>query len=98
MGEARALKLRYTKEAMAELQLVLGSIAESSPSGAKRVQARIQAAVNRLIEYPHSGQFTGLKTMRRVVATPYPYLVFYKVDADEVVIIGVRHAARRPID
>jgi toxin ParE1/3/4 len=27
---------------------------------------------------------------------PYPYLIFYKATADEVVIHGVRHAARRP--
>lgn len=31
--------------------------------------------------------------MRRIVAMPYPYLVFYRVVDDEVVVIGVRHAA-----
>jgi hypothetical protein len=27
---------------------------------------------------------------------PYPYLVFYEVKDDEVVIVGVRHGARDP--
>jgi hypothetical protein len=27
---------------------------------------------------------------------PHPYLFFYEVTAEEVVIIGVRHAAREP--
>ena len=35
--------------------------------------------------------------MRRIVVTPYPYLVFYRVAADEIVIHGVRHAARKPM-
>ncbi len=33
--------------------------------------------------------------LRRLVAVPYPYLVFYKVIDDEVVITGLRHGARR---
>ena len=31
-----------------------------------------------------------------IVTLPYPYLIFYEVTAEEVVIIGVRHAAREP--
>jgi hypothetical protein len=27
---------------------------------------------------------------------PYPYLIFYEATSEEVVIIGVRHAAREP--
>jgi toxin ParE1/3/4 len=34
--------------------------------------------------------------LRRVVAHPYPYLIFYTASDDEVVVHGVRHAARRP--
>lgn len=34
--------------------------------------------------------------MRRIVATPYPYLIFYEATEDEVVILGIRHAARDP--
>jgi plasmid stabilization system protein ParE len=30
--------------------------------------------------------------------TRYPYLVFYAVVADDVVILHVRHGAREPID
>ncbi len=27
---------------------------------------------------------------------PYPYAITYRVAADEIVILGVRHAARKP--
>jgi plasmid stabilization system protein ParE len=30
-----------------------------------------------------------------LVATPYPYLIFYKIDGDDIVITRIRHAARR---
>jgi plasmid stabilization system protein ParE len=31
-----------------------------------------------------------------MVASPYPYLIFYQATEDEIVIHGVRHSARRP--
>jgi toxin ParE1/3/4 len=31
-----------------------------------------------------------------VLASPYPYLIFYAATGDELVIHGVRHSARRP--
>jgi toxin ParE1/3/4 len=34
--------------------------------------------------------------MRRMMASPYPYLIFYRASGDEVVIHGVHHSARRP--
>jgi len=34
--------------------------------------------------------------LRRIVVYPYPYLIFYQILDDEIVIHGVRHAARKP--
>jgi toxin ParE1/3/4 len=31
-----------------------------------------------------------------MAAAPYPYLTFYEVAEDEVIVVGVRHGARRP--
>ena len=36
--------------------------------------------------------------MRRIPATPYPYLIFYEVSGDEIVVHAVRHSARDPSD
>lgn len=90
------MRLRFTPEAALELEQVLASIAQQSPQGAGRVQSRIKKAVDLLIEHPHSGQATSRRRLRRIVVTPYPYLIFYEARGDEVVIIGVRHAAREP--
>ena len=90
------MTLRYTPQALLELELVLGDIAERSPQGARRVQQRIQAITNLLLDHPRSGQLTSIRSMRRVVATPYPYLIFYQIIDDEIVIVGIRHGARDP--
>ena len=90
------MKLRYTLRGAAELDKVLVYIEERSPQGARYVQARIQTIVNLLLQHPHAGQLTSKGRLRRVVASPYPYLIFYHATEDEIVIHGVRHSARRP--
>jgi plasmid stabilization system protein ParE len=90
------VKLRYTLRGAAELDKVLVYIEERSPQGARHVKARIQAIINLLLQYPHAGQLTSNRRLRRVVAFPYPYLIFYHATEDELVIHGVRHSARRP--
>jgi plasmid stabilization system protein ParE len=90
------VKLRYTRRAAAELEDVLSYVKEQSPLGARRVQARIQAITDLLLQHPKVGQVTSNGRLRRMVASPYPYLIFYEVTQDDIVIHGVRHAARRP--
>jgi plasmid stabilization system protein ParE len=87
---------RYTPRALAELDEILTFIKERSPQGAQHVQARIQSITNLLIEHPKSGQAASNPNLRRIAAAPYPYLIFYKVTKEEIVIIAVRHSARNP--
>jgi plasmid stabilization system protein ParE len=91
------VRLRYTPEALAELDEVLTGIGQHSPQGALRVQARIKTMLDLLLDHPHSGQRTNLEGLRRIVVTPYPYLIFYEPSDEEVVIIGIRHSARDPV-
>ena len=90
------MKLRYTLRAAAELNEVLAYIEDRSAPGARHVRARIQAIINLLLRHPHAGQLTSNGRLRRMVVSPYPYLIFYEVTEDHIVIHGVRHAARRP--
>jgi plasmid stabilization system protein ParE len=90
------VKLRYTPRAAAELDEVLAYIEARSPQGARRVQRRIQVIINLLLQHPHAGQLTNKGRLRRMIASPYPYLIFYQATEDQIVIHGVRHSARRP--
>jgi plasmid stabilization system protein ParE len=44
--------------------------------------------------HPSLGVRTDDPTIRRLVATAYPYLVFYEIAGDEIVVHHIRHAAR----
>lgn len=67
-----------------------------SPQGAINVKQRLQVVIEFLLDHPHLGKPTDDPTIRRITASPYPYLVFYEVTDDEVIIHAVRHGARNP--
>jgi toxin ParE1/3/4 len=96
MGQARSLKLRFTTRAARELEGVLAYVAAHSPSGARRVHTRIKSALDMLADHPRAGAQSSHPRLRRLVVNPYPYLIYYEVSADEVIVHGVRHAARDP--
>ena len=70
------MKVRYTRQALADLDLALAQIAADSPKGAWRVQKRLRDVIELIVRHPKIGQMTSRRGMRRVVASPYPYLVF----------------------
>ncbi|HEY0331204.1 MAG TPA: type II toxin-antitoxin system RelE/ParE family toxin [Rhodopseudomonas sp.] len=90
------MKLRFTIRAAAELDDVLSSIDRQSPQGAQQVKHRLFAVIELLRQYPQAGRLTGKAGLRRVVAYPYPYLIFYRASDAAVTIHGIRHSARRP--
>jgi toxin ParE1/3/4 len=92
------VKVRYTAPALADLNAILDYIANHSPQGAQRVQARIQSIIDLLSLYPFIGSRTDDPTMRRLPASPYPFLVFYEVTESEIIVHAVRHAARDSSD
>jgi plasmid stabilization system protein ParE len=92
------LKLRYTLTALAELDEVLTYLSERSPLGAQSVRQRLHTMIGFVATHPHAGTELKGRGLRRIAALPYPYLVFYRVEGDEVIVIGVRHAARDQSD
>ncbi|GJD44669.1 hypothetical protein AFCDBAGC_2536 [Methylobacterium cerastii] len=46
--------------------------------------------------HPESERGTRLPGLRWIAANPYPYVVFYEVSGDTIVVIAIRHAARDP--
>ncbi|MBV8848183.1 MAG: type II toxin-antitoxin system RelE/ParE family toxin [Methylobacteriaceae bacterium] len=89
------MKLRFTRPSLADLDGVLAYIHERSPQGAKRAQGRIRLLLDLLAHHPQLGQATDQPGIRRLVVSPYPYLVF-EIGLDEIIIHAVRHASRNP--
>ena len=89
------MKLRFTSRAADELEEIIEYIRKRSPQGARHVRLRIHKMTSRVLVHPYTGTLTS-SGLRRMATTPYPYLIFYEVFADEVIIIGIRHSARNP--
>jgi hypothetical protein len=61
---------------------------------AGKLSHRLSAAqIGALGEWPYSGRATEKENVRRLVVTNYPYVVYYHVDS-EVVILSVTHSAQ----
>ena len=56
----------------------------------------MKTIIDLLLLHPYMGRRTEDPVIRRMMVSPYPYLIFYEVTETEVVIHAVRHGARDP--
>ena len=91
------MKVRYTEIALRELDEILAYIADRNSAAAVSVRARVEELVERLSFFPHLFQETNWRGVRSVPLGNYPYVIFYTVKAEEIVILRIRHGARRPL-
>lgn len=59
------------------------------------MRERVQRLFLLLAQHPYAGQATDLPGVRRLSVSPYPYLIFYRVTSDEVIVQRMRHTSRR---
>jgi addiction module RelE/StbE family toxin len=89
------MKVRYSETALRELDEIFAYIYERNRSAAAVVD-RIQQLTSLIGEVPLIGHLTDEQGVRMMPVVRYPFLIFYTLDdqANEVVILHVRHAAR----
>lgn len=91
------MKLRFTPHAVQDLAELADYLHARNPTAARRVRAAIYETLQTLILFPRVGRRQTTEGVRKVVTRKYPYLVYYTVDvaSDELVILNVKHPARR---
>lgn len=92
------MKVRFTPRAFSDLDVIRSYISQFNPTAAGRVITLIEKIAKRLGDFPESGQHTDELDTRIAFSPRYPYRIYYRIVADEVVILHIRHAARRPIE
>ncbi len=92
------MKVKFTKPALAELDAIFAYIHQRNPIAAGQVVARVREITSQLGRFPDMGHPKYKPGVRMIAVRRYPYLIFYTVANDEVLILSVRHGARRPID
>ena len=90
------MRLRYTLPALSDLESILSYIATTSPQGAERVQRRIRNLIELLLKHPRIGVPTDDPAIRRLTTPPYPFLLFYEITDEEIIVHAIRHGARDP--
>src|SRR5262245_8701354 len=90
------MKVRYTATALAEIAEIFSYIAGHSPRAAAKVVDQIEQTIELIGNIPEIGTLKYRQVVRMLPVRRYRrYLVFYAIENDEVVILNVRHGARR---
>jgi plasmid stabilization system protein ParE len=91
------MRVRWSETALAEIEGIFSYIHERNPSAARAVVERIDGLTALLDEFPLVGHVTDEPNVRMLSVVRYPFLIFYAIDneANEVVILHVRHAAQQ---
>jgi plasmid stabilization system protein ParE len=90
------MRIRYTKRAFLDRESIFDYLDERSPQGARNVQRAVAQAIRSLELYPQLGRITAVAEVRELAVPRYPYKVYYRIDGDEIRILHIRDARRRP--
>jgi len=84
----------WTVEARANLAGIRAYISQFNPLAARRLATGIVTAADSLEDHAERGR--RIRGTVRELSAIYPYLIRYQIEDDRVLILRVRHGARRP--
>lgn len=90
-----AVKIRWTRLAVEDLDHAYDYIAVTNPTAARSVIARIESALKSLKAHPLIGRAGRVEGTREMVIPDTPFVVAYRITKGRVEILGVIHGARR---
>lgn len=90
------IEVVWAETALAHLRAIRSYIEQFNPKAARSVAANLKALGDSLRQFPYRGRPVPGKPRLREMLSAYPYIIRYLIDGDMVVILRVRHSARRP--
>jgi plasmid stabilization system protein ParE len=91
------MTLRFTPRARNDLRDILEYIAKENPAAADRVRQAFLDAIKLVGTRPHLGiRNSKNPELRSRLVTRYPYRIHYRVEDADILIVHIRHSARRP--
>lgn len=87
----------FAPRALRDLESIAAYLEAQSPSGARNVLAAFKSTIDALTFFPEIGRLIDDAGHRRLPVLRYPYSIFYRIAGAELLILHIRHAARRPI-
>lgn len=90
------MRVRFTTRARNDLVEILNYVDERSPQGARNVKVAINKTIELIGQFPESGRRAGVEETRVLAVGRYPSLIYWSIEAGDVWLVHIRHAARRP--
>ena len=88
------LRLVWGAEALADLEKIVGYIADRNPDAAERLQDAIEHTAERLPNHPYLYRSGRVPGTREAVVHPN-YILVYRVGSDAIDILAVVHARQQ---
>jgi len=89
------MRLKWTEPAIYDLREAGDYLALENPQAAAKMAARIQEAVEYLLDYPGIGRAGRLSDTKELVVTGAPFIVIYRLRSPTVQILRLLHHARK---
>lgn len=90
------MRLRWTPPAARDLTAICDFLEhEADADIALKVARKICEGVKSLRDFPNQGRPGRIPGVRELPCTGLPYLAFYRVEDQSVVLLAIRHGARR---
>jgi plasmid stabilization system protein ParE len=88
----------YAPRALRDLTSIAAYLIERTPAGAAKVLAAIKSSIDTLGFFPQIGRLVDDAGHGRVPVVRYPYVIFYRRDGDDIIVLHERHTSRHAID
>ncbi|MFN3946138.1 MAG: type II toxin-antitoxin system RelE/ParE family toxin [Allosphingosinicella sp.] len=89
-------RIVWTEEAVANLEAIRDYVSAFNPAAASRLAQRLIELADRLSYFSDRGRDAG--GGRREMTIVWPYILRYRVERDEVIILRIRHGAQEQED
>jgi toxin ParE1/3/4 len=92
-GPEVLVQVVWTRRALADLEAIRSYIGLFKPLAAQRMALRLRNAGESLAQFPERGR--AKRDLRELVVVR-PYVIRYRVTAERVEIVTIRHGAQEP--
>lgn len=89
------MRVVWTRTALRGVSRAYDYLFDFNPQAAVHMAEALFTAGDSLVNFPHRGRSVSGTGMRELVSVS-PYIIRYRVTDDQVIILRVRHSARRP--
>jgi toxin ParE1/3/4 len=90
------MRVRYTARAFADREAIFEYIDRRNPRAAREIKAFLEKRISELGDLEIGHRVIPKLGVHALWVGRYPYIVYYRVGDDEISILHIRHAARRP--